>query len=343
MKKALIIGVTGQDGAYLASLLTRNGYMVYGASRHSASRNLWRLDSLGMTANGESIIDNLELISLDVACSVSVTNTIQVGYYDEVYNLAAMSFVPESFASPVSTFNINAIGVLNLLEAIRLNSPHTRFYQASTSEMFGLVNVDAQNEDTPFHPRSPYAVAKAAAHYAVQNYREAYGLHASCGILFNHESPLRGEEFVTRKITKGVARITAEGQDKLALGNMDAKRDWGYALDYVNGMHLMLQQREPDDYVLATGETHTVREAVDIAFDRVHMKADDYIEQDERYMRPSDVPLLCGDASKAKRVLGWEPSVGFTDLINMMVDHDLMNEGIDPIEFQINLEQFREA
>jgi len=329
--KALITGITGQDGGYLASLLLSKGYSVDGASPRRSSDNLWRLKELGLVEN-ENTIDNFELIPLDVTCSASVNNVVAKGDYDEIYNLAAQSFVVESFSSPTATFNINAHGVIHLLEAIRVHSPRSKFYQASTSEMFGLVNVDGQNESTPFHPRSPYGVAKAAAHYAVQNYREAYGLHASCGILFNHESPLRGIEFVTRKVTNGVARIVAEKQEHLYLGNMSASRDWGHAIDYVNGMYLMLQQDEPDDYVLATGETHTVEEMVNIAFNAVDLDWKNYIKQDERYMRPSDVPLLCGDASKARSKLNWNHSFSFVELITQMIHYDLWRNEVDPLK-----------
>lgn len=309
--RALITGITGQDGAYLAQFLMSLGYEVDGAFRRSASGSFWRLDELGIKPN---------LIPMDITCSASVNNVIKTGY-DEIYNLAAQSFVKESFDSPISTFNTNALGPINILEAVRTHSPEARFYQASTSEMFGLVNVDSQDEETPFHPRSPYGVAKCAAHYATVNYREAYGIKASCGILFNHESPLRGIEFVTRKVTEGVARIKAGLQDKLYLGNMDAYRDWGHAKDYVKGMWLMLQN-EPDDYVLATGETYTVRHMVDYAFNIMDLDYRDYVEMDERFMRPSDVPLLCGNPSKAEKDLKWERAYNFYDLIEEMVTKD---------------------
>jgi GDPmannose 4,6-dehydratase len=227
--------------------------------------------------------------------------------------------VKTSFDTPVSTFEVNAMGAIHLLEAVRSIDDSIRYYQASTSEMFGLVNVDAQDESTPFHPRSPYGVAKAAAHYATINYREAYGLHASCGILFNHESPLRGDEFVTKKIADGVKGILAGTQDNLLLGNLEARRDWGHAKDYVEAMWLMLQQETPDDYVIATGESHSVREFVACAFESVGLRYSDYVEFDSRYLRPSDVPLLCGNPAKAKRVLGWEPKYNFSSLIDEMV------------------------
>lgn len=320
--KALITGITGQDGAYLTQLLLSKGYKVVGASRHSASINYWRLSELGLLDNA-----NLELISLDVTCSSSVNNVLSGYNFDEVYNLAAQSFVAESFVSPLSTFQINAMGVLNLLEAIRRINKNIRFYQASTSEMFGLTNVEGQTEATPFHPRSPYAVAKAAAHYTVQNYREAYGLHASCGILFNHESPLRGLEFVTRKVTDGAVRCLVGETNKLLLGNMDAKRDWGHARDYVKGMWKMLQRDTPDDYVLATGEAHSVYELVQFAFDSVGLDWHEFVKPDKRFMRPSEVPYLCGSANKAKLLLGWEPETTFRELIAEMVASDLRKHG----------------
>jgi len=324
--RALITGVTGQDGAYLAQLLLSNDYDVVGVSprRSDDGKNMWRLDSLGVTEHPRYTHE-----TCDITCSASVTSLFTRYDFDYAYNLAAQSFVAESFRSPFATSQINYFGVLNILEAIRQISRETRFYQASTSEMFGLVYVDGQNEETPFHPRSPYGVAKAAAHYLVQNYREAYGLFACCGILFNHESPLRGLEFVTRKITDGVARIVSGKSQVLRLGNMDALRDWGYAPDYVRGMYMMLQHGEPDDYVLATGVTHSVRDVVDIAFGVVGLDPDEFIEQDLEYMRPSDVPLLCGDASKAKRVLGWTPTVDFESMIREMVHFDLQRHGYD--------------
>lgn len=330
--KALITGITGQDGAYLASFLLHKGYEVVGIAPRRASPNYWRLEELGLI-DDEQFVENFSVHHNDITCPASVTSLIEEGQFDEIYNLAAQSFVTESFNSPVSTFNINSIGVLHLLEAIRRHSHKSKFYQASTSEMFGLVDVEGQNEKTTFHPRSPYGVAKAAAHYAVQNYREAYGLHASCGILFNHESPLRGEEFVTRKVTKAVARIVVEKQDKLYLGNTTAKRDWGHAVDYVYGMWLMLQQNEPDDYVLATGETHTVQDMVNIAFNRVGLDSKNYVVSDDLSLhRPSDIPLLCGDASKAHEILGWYPSVNLEALIHQMVDADLSRENVDVIK-----------
>jgi GDPmannose 4,6-dehydratase len=292
--------------------------------------NYWRLEEMGLVKDGEAV-PNLELKTMDVTCSTSVRETVEEGEFHEVYNLAAISFVHESFNSPAAVLQTNMTGVLNVLEA--LATTETRLYQASTSEMFGLVNVEAQDEQTPFHPRSPYGVAKAAAHYLVQNYREAYNLHASSGILFNHESPYRGIEFVTRKITDGVARIVAGKADKITLGNTDAKRDWGHAQDYVMAMWLMLQQDEPDDYVIATGESHSVRDFVQAAFK--HAGIDDYapyIWQDERYMRPSDVPILCGNPAKAVSKLGWQRTCTFETLVGEMVNYDLHRHGYDPIE-----------
>jgi len=313
--RALITGVSGQDGAYLAQFLLDKGYDVYGLKRRISTPNLWRLDVLGIT-------DRITFIDGDMVDMSSLQNALDKAEPHEVYNLAAQSFVPTSFETPISTFDVNAKGVLNLLEAIRLSGNDIKFYQASTSEMFGLVNVESQDEETPFHPRSPYGVAKVAAHYATINYRESYGMHACCGILFNHESPLRGEEFVTKKIATAVRRIKSGKQDKLLLGNLDAKRDWGHARDYVEAMWLMLQA-EPDDYVIATGEAHSVREFVKVSFDSVGLDYKDYVRQDKRFMRPADVPLLCGNPQKAKEKLGWEPKVTFSGLIQEMVTNGL--------------------
>lgn len=327
MKKALITGVTGQDGAYLSKLLLKKGYEVHGSCRHSAAPNFWRLDELGIVKNmmGSTIFNaNFLSVTLDITCPHAVASVIIEGQYDEVYNLAAMSFVKESFNSPAATFEISAKGVLNLLEAIRLHSPHTKFYQASTSEMFGLVNVEAQDENTPFHPRSPYGVAKAAAHYLVQNYREAYDLHASSGILFNHESPLRGEEFVTRKITKGIAEIVAGKRNKISLGNLDIVRDWGHAEDYVRAMWLMLQQKKAGDYVIATGEPHSLGYFLYKAFKVAGIdNYMDYVLQDPKYIRPSDVPALCGNADRAYVLMNWQPKYTFEEMVEEMVNADL--------------------
>lgn len=327
--RVLITGCTGQDGAYLAELLLAQGHHVVGTSprRSGDGCNLSNLQALGVLNN-----PNFGYDTLDVTCSSSVDNLIESCGYDEVYNFAAQSFVAESFKSPGATAQINYIGVLNLLESIRRHSRDTRLYQASTSEMFGLVNCEAQNETTPFHPRSPYAVAKVAAHYAVQNYREAYGMYACSGILFNHESPFRGLEFVTRKITDGVAQIVAGKRMHLYLGDLEAQRDWGDARDYVRAMTLMLRQDRPDDFVIATGITHSVRDVLRVAFEHVNLDYHEYVERDERYMRPSDVPVLRGDATKARDVLGWEPSNTFEKLITEMTAYDLQRHGVDPIK-----------
>ncbi len=327
-RTALITGVTGQDGAYLARfLIDACAYHVVGVSSRRSGGTMWRLHEMSLI--GDPLF---EYRTMDVTCYASIQNVIKDVMPDEIYNLAAQSFVAESFISPTSTANINYLGVLNMLEAMRAYCPDARFYQASTSEMFGGVNAECQDESTPFHPRSPYAVSKAAAHYAVQNYREAYGLHASCGILFNHESPLRGIEFVTRKVTDGVAQILAGKRDKILLGNLDAKRDWGHAQDYVRAMYLMLQQDNPDDYVIATGRTFSVREMVDVVFDAAGLSVDEHVELDKRFMRPSDVPVLCGNPEKAKRVLGWEPKISFQEMMRDMLFYDADRHGVDLIK-----------
>jgi GDPmannose 4,6-dehydratase len=310
--RALISGITGQDGAYLADFLLRKGYLVYGLKRRSSTDSTERLRALG-------IEDRVIIIDGDMTDPGSLRDALLKSCPQEVYNLAAQTFVKTSFDTPVSTFEVNAMGAIHLLEAVRSHDDEIRYYQASTSEMFGLVNVDSQDESTPFHPRSPYGVAKCAAHHATVNYREAYGMHASCGILFNHESPLRGNEFVTKKIADGVKGILAGTQDKLILGNLEACRDWGHAKDYVKAMWLMLQQETPDDYVIATGKTHSVREFVTCAFEAVGLRYRDYVEFDSRYLRPSDVPLLCGNPEKAQRILGWNPEYNFNSLIDEMV------------------------
>jgi len=317
MKTALITGITGQDGPYLAAHLLANGYRVHGTYRRLSTPNFWRLHALG-------VFDKVQLKSLDLSDSVSTFQVFRDCKYDEVYNLAAHSFVGGSFEQPLLSADNNALGVLRLLESIRSTSPKTKFYQASTSEMFGDVGDNIpQNESTVLNPRSPYASAKVFAHHTVANYRDAYNLFCCSGILFNHESPLRGLEFVTRKITNAVARIKLGKQEKLNLGNLDAKRDWGHAKDYVKAMHLMLQQDRPDDYVIATGEMHTVREFCELAFQTVGLNYKDYVVVDQRFMRPSEVNLLLGDASKAKKVLGWTPSIYFKDLVKEMVEEDL--------------------
>ncbi len=323
MKKALITGITGQDGSYLAELLLDKGYEVHGLIRRASTFNTGRIDHLYQDPhiNGTRLF----LHYGDMADSSNLGRLIYEIQPDEVYNLAAQSHVRVSFDSPEFTGDVDALGTMRLLEAIRLTGRAgvTRFYQASTSELFGLVQEVPQRETTPFYPRSPYAVAKLYSYWAVRNYREAYGLFAANGILFNHESPRRGETFVTRKITRAVGRIKMGLQDKLFMGNIEAKRDWGYAADYVEGMWRILQHSKPDDFVLATGEMHSVREFLEAAFGAVDLDWHDYVDYDARYMRPSEVDQLLGDASKAKRDLGWEPRVRFKELVKIMVDADL--------------------
>lgn len=332
-KRALITGVLGQDGAYLAKLLLEKGYEVYGGERRSASLNTWRLKELGIEGDVHQLpLDLLELTNL--------MRTLEKVRPDELYNLAAQSFVAASFEQPILTADIDAMGVARLLELIRAIQPNCRFYQASTSEMFGKAREVPQSETTPFHPRSPYAVAKAFAHYMTVNYREAYGLHASSGILFNHESPLRGHEFVTRKITMGLAAIKRGDQEVVELGNMDSQRDWGFAGDYVAGMWKMLQQPKADDYVLATGRTTTVRAFVELAaqaagFDVVWEGAGEQLRAVDRkssrsivrvnpqFYRPAEVDLLKGDASKAMKTFGWKPETTFEQLVVSMMEADL--------------------
>ena len=313
-KSALITGITGQDGSYLAELLLEKGYEVHGLIRRSANPSTGRI---------EHILDRINLIVGDMSDQTSLIDAVKTAQPDEVYNLAAQSFVGDSWTVPVNTGDIDGLGVTRLLEAIRREKPDARFYQASSSEMYGKVHAVPQTETTPFHPRSPYGVAKVYGYYITLNYRESFGMHASNGILFNHESPRRGLEFVTRKITDAVARIKLGKQSELRLGNLDAKRDWGFAGDYVQMMWLMLQQDEPGDYVVATGETHTVREFCEIAFSRVGLNYEDHVVVDQRFVRPAEVDLLLGDPSKAKQVLGWEPKVSFAELVEMMVDADL--------------------
>ncbi|MCS6816479.1 MAG: GDP-mannose 4,6-dehydratase [Blastocatellia bacterium] len=314
MKRALITGITGQDGSYLAELLLEKGYKVYGIVRRTSTTNLGRIAHL----EGE-----IELIYADLLDENSLIHALKVAEPDEVYNLASQSFVPTSWSQPVLTGEFTALGVTRLLDAIRVVNPRIRFYQASSSEMFGEAREVPQNEQTPFHPRSPYGVAKLYGHWITINYRESYGMFACSGILFNHESPRRGLEFVTRKVTHAVARIKHGLQKELRLGNLEARRDWGYAKDYVEAMWLMLQQDEPDDYVIATGETHSVRELCELAFGFVGLDYRDYVVVDPSLFRPADVNLLVGDASKARRRLGWEPKVRFEELIKMMVEADL--------------------
>ncbi len=340
MKTALITGVTGQDGAYLARLLLAKGYMVHGVKRRSSQFNTQRVD--GIYSEPQDVHSRFAMHYGDLTDSTNLIRIVQETQPDEIYNLAAQSHVQVSFETPEYTGNADGIGTLRLLESLRILGMlgKVRFYQASTSEMFGKAQTVPQNESTPFYPRSPYGVAKLYAHWITINYREAYGVHASSGILFNHESPIRGETFVTRKITMAAARIREGQQDKLYLGNLDARRDWGFAGDYVEGMWRMLHADAPDDYVLATGEAHTVREMCQLAFARAGIELEfrgeaenergidsatgnEIIGIDPRYFRPTEVDLLLGDATKARTQLGWAPTVSFNELIEMMVDADL--------------------
>tara|TARA_X000001036_G_scaffold434485_2_gene473929 strand:- start:170 stop:1147 length:978 start_codon:yes stop_codon:yes gene_type:complete len=313
-KTALITGITGQDGSYLAELLLSKGYKVAGMVRRSSTVNYERIGHL---------MNDIEFIPGDLLDQMSLVEALETHRPDEVYNLAAQSFVQTSFTQPVLTGETTALGVTRLLDAIRMIDPGIRFYQASSSEMFGKVHEVPQRESTPFHPRSPYGVAKVYGHWITVNYRESYDLHASSGILFNHESPRRGLEFVTRKITHGVAEIALGYSDSLTLGNLDAKRDWGFAGDYVEAMWLMLQQDDPGDFVICTGETHSVREFLESAFNHVNLSFEDYVTVDERFFRPAEVDLLVGDASLAEEKLGWVPKTSFSDLVTGMVDSDL--------------------
>jgi len=320
-KKAFITGITGQDGSYLAELLLSKGYEVHGLVRRASTFNRGRLDPIYSDPQLEGT--RLFLHYGDLTEGSSLVRLLDKLNPEEIYNLGAQSHVRVSFDNPEYSTDTNATGAVRLLEAIRESGIKPRFYQASSSEMYGKVREVPQNEETPFYPRSPYAASKVYAFWITVNYREAYGLHATNGILFNHESPRRGESFVTRKITRAVAHILAGQQDKLYLGNLDAKRDWGYAKEYVEAMWLMLQQDKPDDYVIATGETHSVREFLDEAFGHVGLDWKKYVALDERYLRPSEVDLLLGDASKAKRQLGWAPKTKFRDLVKLMVDADV--------------------
>jgi GDPmannose 4,6-dehydratase len=317
-KKAFITGITGQDGSYLAELLLEKGYEVHGLVRRSSSFNTWRIDH---------VRDRLALHYGDLVDQYSLVRTLQRIGPDEVYNLAAQSHVKVSFDMPEYTADVTAVGVLRLLDAVRELGLEARVYQAGSSEMFGLVQETPQTERTPFHPRSPYAVSKVFAHWAAVNYREGYNLHVSNGILFNHESPRRGENFVTRKITMGLAAIKKGQSKELRLGNLDAKRDWGFARDYVEAMWRILQQPKPDDFVIATGETHSVREFLEEAFSYVGLNWQDYVKVDPKYFRPAEVDLLLGDPAKAKKQLGWSPRVTFKELVRMMVDADLEGQG----------------
>jgi GDPmannose 4,6-dehydratase len=314
-RRALITGITGQDGAYLAKyLLDKGDYEVHGMVRRASTDAFERMDHL---------LPRLHLHQADLLDQLSIVTLLDKVRPHEVYNLAAQSFVPTSFSQPLLTAEFTGLGVTRVLEAIRLVDPATRFYQASSSEMFGRVQSEPQNERTPFWPRSPYGAAKAYGHWITVNYRESYGMFACSGILFNHESPLRGKEFVSRKITDGVARIKLGLQDKLMLGNLDAQRDWGFAGDYVEAMWMMLNQNEPDDYVIATGVKHSVRDLVDVAFRHVGLDWSQHVEVDPLLLRPADVNTLCGDAGKARAKLGWAPKVSFEELVAMMVEADL--------------------
>jgi GDPmannose 4,6-dehydratase len=361
MKVALITGVTGQDGAYLARLLLSKGYMVHGVKRRSSLFNTQRVD--GIYADPHEDHSRFALHFGDLTDATNIIRIIQETQPDEIYNLGAQSHVQVSFETPEYTANSDALGTLRILEALRIlgMTKKVRFYQASTSEMYGKVVETPQSEQTPFYPRSPYGVAKLYAHWITINYREAYGIHASNGILFNHESPIRGETFVTRKITMGAARISEGLQDKLYLGNLDARRDWGFAGDYVEGMWRMLQCGTPGDFVLATGESHSVRELCQLAFERVgvaiefrHTAADEVgidvntgrevIAIDPRYFRPTEVEMLLGDSSKARRELGWRPNIGFRELIQMMADADLQAvKAGEPFTLEPSLEAVRQA
>jgi GDPmannose 4,6-dehydratase len=313
-KRALITGITGQDGSYLAEFLLARGYEVIGMVRRTSTVNFERI---------KHIQDKLTLVTGDLLDEISLINMLRDHRPSEVYNLAAQSFVQTSWSQPVFTGETTALGVTRMLDAVRLADPDIRFYQASSSEMFGKVVEVPQKETTPFYPRSPYGVAKVYGHWITVNYRESYNMYACSGILFNHESPRRGLEFVTRKISNGAARIKLGLDEELRLGNLDARRDWGFAGDYVEAMWMMLQQEQPDDYVVATGETHSVREFCELAFGHVGLDYRDHVILDERYMRPAEVDLLIGDPTKAQRALGWQPKTPFPDLVRGMVDADM--------------------
>jgi GDPmannose 4,6-dehydratase len=320
-RKALITGITGQDGSYLAELLLEKGYEVFGMTRRASTENVERIAHL---------VDRVNLIQGDLLDPPSLVSALRTAEPHEVYNLAAQSFVPTSWNQPVLTAEFTGVGVTRMLEAVRTADPGTRFYQASSSEMFGKVREVPQNEQTPFYPRSPYGVAKTYGHYITVNYRESFGLYAVAGILFNHESPRRGLEFVTRKISDGVARIKLGLADELRLGNLEAERDWGYAGDYVEAMWLMLQEDEPEDYVVATGETHSVREFCELAFAHAGLELEQHVKSDPEFLRPAEVDQLVGDASKARERLGWESKHSFRDLVEMMVDADLARLAATP-------------
>jgi len=319
-KSALITGITGQDGPYLAKLLLQKGYAVHGLIARRGTDTLWRLRELG-------IENEVTLINGDLLDLSSLIRAMQISKADEVYNLAAQSFVATSWEQPILTAQVTGTSVANVLEAVRIVNPQAHYYQASTSEMFGLIQAEQQDEKTPFYPRSPYGVAKLYGHWLTINYRESFQLHASSGILFNHESPLRGIEFVTRKVTDAVARIKQGKQKELRLGNVDSKRDWGFAGDYVEAMWLMLQQETPDDYVIATGRTTTVRDMCEIAFRHVGLNYQDYLVIDPKFYRPAEVDVLLGNPAKAKQKLGWEAKTTLEELITMMVDADMRRVG----------------
>jgi GDPmannose 4,6-dehydratase len=323
MKKALVIGITGQDGVYLSDFLLKKGYEVIGTFRRTSHRSLERLESFDM-------IDKVELLKMDLIDDISINKTIKYAQADEIYNLGAQSFVGVSFDQPILTSNINGLGSLRVFETVKELSPHSKIYQASSSEMFGNSN-EIKNEDSRMYPASPYGISKVYAHKAAQHYREAYEMFISCGILFNHESPFRGLEFVTRKITYSIARILKNKKDKIVLGNIKSKRDWGFAGDYVKSMWLMLQQDNPKDYVVATGESHSVEDFLEKAFQYVGIDNwREYVSIDEKFMRPQDIDNLIGDSSKAKKELGWTPSVSYEELVKMMIDEDKRMLEVDP-------------
>lgn len=329
MKSALITGITGQDGSYLAELLLEKGYKVYGIRRRTSDVHY---------GNVEHLKDDIEFIYADMTDLPSLIKAVEKSQPDEVYNLAAQSFVQTAWDQPILTAEVDALGVTNILEAVRMVKKDARFYQASTSEMFGEVQEMPQTEKTPFYPKSPYGAAKVYGHWITINYRESFDMYACSGILFNHESPRRGIEFVTRKVTDAVARIKLGLQDEIRMGNLDAKRDWGYAKDYVRAMWLMLQQDEPDDYVIATGETRTIRELLEAAFGYVDLNYEDYVVVDPKFFRPAEVDILLGDSSKAREKLGWKPEVSFEEMIHMMVDEDIKR-----VKAELNAKEFRNS
>jgi GDPmannose 4,6-dehydratase len=334
MKRAFITGITGQDGSYLTELLLQKNYEVHGLIRRSSSFNTGRIDHVYRDPHNQDA--KMYLHHGDLSDATNLNRLLRKIQPDEIYHLGAQSHVRVSFDMPEYTADVTGVGTVRLLDAIMESGVKTKFYQASSSEMYGKVMEVPQKETTPFYPRSPYGCAKVFAYWLTVNYREAYGIHASNGILFNHESPRRGETFVTRKITRSLARILAGKQRELFLGNLDAKRDWGYAKDYVEAMWLMLQQPEPDDYVISTGETHSVREFLELSFGSVGLEYKEFIKINPKYYRPTEVNLLIGDCTKAKKKLGWKPSVTFKELVNLMVLEDLKLEGLDPSKFLKN-------